>query len=135
MPNSANNRQHTRVQTSIRTPILIRYGNKASAQGEILDISVNSIAMKVNGKSIKEDIKNQTIKLNFSLPNETGENGYVIMDIEAKVTCVLHKEDYSKVVVMLGALHKPYDDYLLHYMYTRQKELILEIRRATKVYN
>ncbi|MBP6497505.1 MAG: pilus assembly protein PilZ, partial [Campylobacteraceae bacterium] len=135
MPHSANNRQHTRVQTNIRTPILIRYGNKASAQGEILDISVNSIAMKVNGKSIKEDIKNQTIKLNFSLPNETGENGYVIMDIEAKVTCVLHKEDYSKVVVMLGALHKPYDDYLLHYMYTRQKELILEIRRATKVYN
>ena len=135
MPHSANNRQHTRVQTSIRTPILIRYGNKASAQGEVLDVSVNSIAMKVSGKSIKEDIKNQTIKLNFSLPNEIGENGYVIMDIEAKVTCILHKEDHTKVVVMLDALHKPYDDYLLHYMYTRQKELILEIRRASKVYN
>ena len=135
LPHSANNRQHTRVQTSIRTPILIRYENKASAQGEILDISVNSIALKVSGKLIKEDIKNQAVKLNFSLSNETGENGYVIMEIEAKVTCVLQKEDYAKVVVMLGNLHKPYDDYLLHYMYTRQKELILEIRRATKVYN
>lgn len=131
---SANNRQHTRVQTSIRTPILIKYGNKASAQGEICDISVNSVAIRVS-KSIKEDIKNQTIKLNFSLPNEEGENGYIVMDIEAKVTFVAQHDEYTKVVVMLGALHKPYDDYLLHYMYTRQKELILEIRRASKVYN
>lgn len=57
------------------------------------------------------------------------------MDIEAKVTFVAQHDEYTKVVVMLGALHKPYDDYLLHYMYTRQKELILEIRRASKVYN
>ena len=57
------------------------------------------------------------------------------MDITAKVTYVGESEDHTKVVVMLGALKKPYDDYLLSYMYARQKELILEIRRATKVYN
>jgi len=131
MSNSANNRQHTRVQTSFRTPILIKYGNKATAQGEILDISVNSIAIKVSN-ALKENITNHMVKLNFSLPCEEGDNGYVVMDIEVKVTYVGQMEDHTKLVVMLGNLKKPYDDYLLNYMYSRQKELILEIRRATK---
>lgn len=135
MPYSANNRQHTRVQTSIRTPILIRYAQKSSAQGEIIDISINSIAIRCNNKLMKHELLNQPVRLNFSLPSEEGENGYVIMDITAKVTYVGESEDHTKVVVMLGALKKPYDDYLLSYMYARQKELILEIRRATKVYN
>lgn len=134
MPYSANDRQHTRVQTTIRTPILIRYAQKSSAQGEIIDISINSIAIRCNNKLMKHELLNQPVRLNFSLPSEEGENGYVIMDITAKVTYVSESEDHTKVVVMLGALKKPYDDYLLSYMYSRQKELILEIRRATKVY-
>ena len=134
MPNSANNRQHTRVQTSIRTPLLMKYGNKTTVQGDISDISVNSIAIKL-GKPLKENITDQMVKLNFSLPNEEGENGYVIMDIEAKVTFMCDRADHTKVVVMLSNLHKPYSDYLLKYMYSRQKELILEIRRATKIFN
>lgn len=135
MPYSANNRQHTRVQTTIRTPILIRYAQKSSAQGEIIDISINSIAIRCNNKLMKHELLNQMVRLNFSLPSEEGENGYVIMDIHAKVTYVGESEDHTKVVVILDTLKKPYDDYLLSYMYTRQKELILEIRRATKVYN
>ena len=135
MPYSANNRQHTRVQTSIRTPVLIRYAQKSSAQGEIIDISINSIAIRCNNKLMKHELLNQMVRLNFSLPSEEGENGYVIMDIHAKVTYVGESEDHTKVVVILDTLKKPYDDYLLSYMYTRQKELILEIRRATKVYN
>ena len=135
MPNSANNRQHTRVQTSNRTPVLIKYAQRSSAQGDILDISVNSIAMKV-GKSFHEDeMINQKVRLNFSLPNEEGENGYVIMDIEAKVTYIGQTGEYTKIVVMLSTLIKPYDDYLLRYMYNRQKELIFEIKKATKAYN
>lgn len=135
MSNSANSRQHTRVQTSIRTPVLIKYAHRSSAQGDILDISVNSIAIKVNKNFREEEILNQHIRLNFSLPNEEGEHGYVIMDISAKVTSLIQKEDYTKVVVLLDNLPKPYDDYLLRYMYNRQKELIAEIKRATKAYN
>lgn len=135
MPNSANNRQHTRVQTSIRTPVLIKYAQRSSAQGDIIDISVNSIAMKVGKSFREEEMLNQKVRLNFSLPNEEGENGYVIMDIEAKVTYIGQREDYTKIVVMLENLPKPYDDYLLRYMYHRQKELIFEIKKATKAYN
>lgn len=135
LASSANNRQHTRVQTSVRTPVLIKYAHRSSAQGEIIDISVNSIAMKVTKSFREEEMMNQYVRLNFSLPYEDGENGYIIMDIEAKVTYIAHTDDYTKIVVSLGNLPKPYDDYLLRYMYTRQKELISEIRRATKAYN
>ena len=135
MTNSANNRQHTRVQTSFRTPVLIKYAHRSSAQGEILDISVNSIALKTGKSFREEELQNNSIRLNFSLPNETGEHGYVIMDIPAKVTYIGQQDDYTKVVALIENLPKPYDDYLLHYMYNRQKELISEIKRATKAYN
>ena len=135
MPSSANSRQHTRVQTNIRTPVLIKYAQRSSAQGDILDISVNSIAMKAGKSFREEEMMNQKVRLNFSLPNEEGENGYVIMDIEAKVTYISQQEDFTKIVVMLENLPKPYDDYLLRYMYNRQKELIFEIKKATKAYN
>ena len=135
MRNSANSRQHTRVQTNIRTPVLIKYGHLSSAQGEILDISVNSIAMKVTKSLSEDELMYQKVKLNFSLPNEEGENGYVLMNIEAKVTYITQKNGASKIVVMMENLPKPYDDYLLRYMYNRQKELIFEIRKATKAYN
>jgi len=95
MPNSANNRQHTRVQTSIRTPVLIKYAHRSSAQGDILDISVNSIAMKVSKVFREEEMLNQKVRLNFSLPNEEGENGYVIMDIEAKVTHIAQRGSHQ----------------------------------------
>ena len=57
------------------------------------------------------------------------------MNIEAKVTYIGQKSDYTKIVVMIENLPQPYDDYLLRYMYQRQKELIFEIRKATKAYN
>lgn len=135
LSNSANSRQHTRVQTSVRTPVLIKYAQRSSAQGDIIDISVNSIAMRISKAFPEDEMLNQKVRLNFSLPNEAGENGYVVMDIEAKITFIAQKGDHSKVVAMVENLPKPYDDYLLRYMYTRQKELITEIKRATKAYN
>lgn len=135
MTSSANSRQHTRVQTSVRTPVLIKYAHRSSAQGEVIDISVNSIAMKVTKSFREEEMTNQLVRLNFSLPYEEGDNGYIVMDIEAKVTYIGPIDDATKIVVSLENLPKPYDDYLLRYMYTRQKELISEIKRATKAYN
>ena len=134
MANSANSRQHTRVQTSFRTPIVMKYGQKSLLNGEIIDISVNSIAMKC-AKVLKDSVQNQAVRLHFSLPNEEAENGYAVIEAEGKVTYVGENEEYTKVVALLNPLKKPNDDYLLHYMYARQKELILEIKRATRVYN
>lgn len=46
---SANNRQHTRVQPNIRTPLMVKY-KKFGYQGEILDMSINAIAVKFSKK-------------------------------------------------------------------------------------
>ncbi len=128
---SANNRQHTRVQPSLRTPIMIKYG-KYSYQGDIMDISTNAIAIKFN-RIMDEKILNKDVELKFKLPDDDEENGFVYMEIEGKITYIGELDtNKSKVVVMLN-LVRPYDSYLLKYMYQRQKELILELKKAVKL--
>lgn len=59
--------------------------------------------------------------------------GFVEIKIEAKVTYIGEYEDiYTKAVFILDEIEKPFDSYMLNYMYTRQKELILELKRAVK---
>lgn len=130
---SANNRQHTRVQPSMRTPISIKYG-KYSFQGEIMDISTKSIALKLN-HSLDESISSKQVGIKFKVPDSSSEEGFSVIDIDAKVVHIGSIDlTKCKVVVMLN-LKKPYDSYLLKYMYDRQKELILELKRAIKVHN
>jgi hypothetical protein len=50
----------------------------------------------------------------FFLPYESGDNGYVMMEVGGKVTLVTERDDHTKVVVLLGGLKKPYDDYLFN---------------------
>ena len=127
---SANNRQYTRVQPRIRMPISLRY-LKYSYQGEILDISMQAIAFSLN-QLIKDDYIHQKVQLIFRVPNSLNEDGYDLMEIEAKVVNIIEtRETKTKVVAMMN-LEKPYDSYLLKYMYSRQKELILELKRASK---
>ncbi|MCF6172356.1 MAG: PilZ domain-containing protein [Campylobacteraceae bacterium] len=128
---SANNRQHTRVQPRIRMPISIKY-KKLMFQGQVLDISTKAIAIILN-HNIKDEYLYKNIKLSFMLPNSSNELGYDLMDIEAQVVnlCELD-ETKSKLVAMLN-LEKPYDTYMLSYMYNRQKELIMELKRAAKL--
>ncbi|MDD3463516.1 MAG: diguanylate cyclase [Sulfurospirillaceae bacterium] len=128
---SANNRQHTRVQTNIRTPILIKH-QRTSLQGEIIDISINSIAIKLSFFP-KEHLLGSLVKLYFSLPDDSIEEGVATMEIDVIITHVLNFNEGAKVVTMLQKLEKPYDEYLLRYMYSRQKELILEVKKATKI--
>jgi hypothetical protein len=129
---SANNRQHTRVQPSIRTPLTFRYG-RYSYQGEILDISTQAIAIKFN-HSLSSELNAKEVELQFNLPNKSMNEGYAYMDVTGKVVNVQEVDmTKSKVVVMIH-LESPYDSYLLAYMYDRQKELIMELKRAIKVH-
>ncbi len=129
---SANNRQHTRVQLSIRTPITFKY-LRYSYQGEILDISTKAIAMKFN-HSLSDEIVSKEVGLQFKLPDESMNDGFALMDITAKVVNIGDIDaTKSKVIVMIN-LESPYDSYLLKYMYERQKELILELKKAIKVH-
>jgi hypothetical protein len=127
---SANNRQHTRVQPRIRMPISLKY-LKYTYQGEILDISTQAIAFVLNHVT-KDDYMYKDVQLSFRIPNSSNEYGYDLMDIEAKVVNLIEiGETKTKVIAMIN-LEKPYDSYLLKYMYDRQKELIIELKQASK---
>lgn len=129
---SANNRQHTRVQPSIRMPVGFRY-EKYSLQGELIDISTQAIAMKFN-HSLNGELGGKEVMLSFKLPDESMSEGFSNMDITGKVVHVSEIDiTKSKVVVMIN-LESPYDSYMLKYIYDRQKELILELKRAVRAH-
>jgi hypothetical protein len=130
MNTSANNRQSTRVQPSIRTPLLIRY-EKFSYQGEIIDLSINAIAANFFQK-ISDQLLNQHVCIVFKLLDDSNDDGYVEIKVKAKATYISAFDKVTKVVFILDALEKPYDSYMLKYMYSRQKELIIELKRAVK---
>jgi hypothetical protein len=130
---SANNRQNTRVQPSIRTPITISY-KKNSFHGNILDISTQALAIILN-HSLSNELRNKQVNLKFKLLDESNENGFVMMDIDGVVMFAQEVGVTKTKIVVNMQLNKPYDAYLLKYMYDRQKELILELKRAVKVHN
>ena len=128
---SANNRQHTRVQPSIRMPLTFKYG-KYSYQGEILDISTQAIAIKFN-HSLSDELNSKEVELQFKIPDDSMNEGFAFMDVTGKVVNVSEVDvTKCKIVVMID-LEAPYDSYMLKYMYDRQKQLILELKRAVKV--
>ena len=129
---SANSRLHTRVQPASRTPLSLRF-EKYSYQGEIMDISINSIAVKFSQR-VNKKLLEQVVSMDFKLPTAENEFGYVEMKIKG---FIIHIADYDKiyckVVFLLKDLPKPYDSYLLKYMYTRQKYLIFELKKLARV--
>ncbi len=128
---SANNRQYTRVQPKIRTPITIKH-KRRSFQGEILDISTKAIAIKYN-HLLDNYILNETVELKFKLPDEEAENGFIYMEVEGKIINISEIEENKTKIVTILKLERPYDSFLLKYMYVRQKELILELKKAVKL--
>ena len=130
LKNSANNRQHTRVQPTVRIPITIKKGHFVK-NGEIMDLSINSIAMKVK-QNIDKTIEGTVVKAVFKLPNRKREDGYSLVEVDATVLMVLKLEDYTKVVLKLNE-EDGTDSDILQYVFTRQKELVMELKRAIKV--
>jgi nitrate reductase NapAB chaperone NapD len=130
LDSSANNRKHTRVQPRIRMPISIKH-KEFSIQGTVIDVSTKAIAIMIN-HAFKDEYLHETIDLNFKLPSTSSDDGFHIMNVEAKIANIIEtKESKIKLITILD-LSDPYDTYLLEYMYNRQKELIMDLKRASK---
>ncbi|WP_024955827.1 PilZ domain-containing protein [Sulfurospirillum arcachonense] len=131
LDSSANNREHTRVQPRLRTPITIKY-KRYSYQGEIIDLSTQAVAIMLN-HSLSDELVSEKVEIQFKLPDSSNENGFAYMDVTGEIVHVGEIDiTKSKIVVMVD-LEKPYDSYLLKYMYERQKELIFELKKAIKL--
>ncbi len=127
--NSANNRQHTRVQPTVRTPVVIKK-DKFIKYGEVLDLSINSIAIRVK-QVVDNSLIGSKVDLSFKLPNDKSEDGFSAININAEVKMIFQFEDFSKIVIMLNESDGT-DASILRYVYLRQKELIFELRKAIK---
>jgi len=129
---SANAREYSRVTCSVRTPISVSY-NKETLSGEILDISMNAIAIKTRICNIVNEIKNKIVTLNFTLPVKSSEEGYSRLTLKAKVIVSFCNKEHCKIVVNLEE-DQSSEAILMEYVYNRQKEIITELRKQTKLF-
>ena len=125
---SANARKYSRVTCSQRTPITVIH-DKGTLNGSILDISMNSIAIKTRLYDNIESLKLSVITLNFTLPYNSAD-GYVKLSLEAEVKFIMCDKDYCKVIVDLYE-NQSSESILMEYVYNRQKEIIVELRRQS----
>ena len=97
---SANSRKYSRVTCSQRTPIIVLH-DKGTLNGTILDISMNSIAIKTRKHENIESLKHSVVTLNFTLPINNSLDGFVKLSLEAEVKFIMSDIDYCKVIVNL----------------------------------
>lgn len=126
---SANGRKYSRVTCSQRIPISI-INNKDSLSGEILDISMNSIAIKTRAFKRIEELASTDALLKFILPVKSSQDGYMKLELEAKITFTKCGEDFCKIVVDLEQ-DQAHESILMEYVYNRQKEIIVELKKQT----
>ncbi len=130
---SANGRKYSRVTCSQRTPISIVH-QKGTLNGEVLDISMNSIAIKTRLYPNIESLKETQITLKFTLPVSSSEEGYLKLTLTAEVIFTICDEEFCKLVVNLDE-DQVHEAILMEYVYNRQKEIIVELKKQTTMLN
>jgi len=130
---NANSRKYSRVTCSQRTPISILH-SRSTLSGEILDISMNSIAIKTRVYQGIENLKLNPVTLNFTLPVKSSEDGYMKLTLDADVMFTMCDEKYCKVVVNIEE-NQDHEAILMEYVYDRQKEIIVELKKQTTMLN
>lgn len=122
---SANSRQHIRIQSDHRMHLTMN-ALKSVISASILDISIKSIACRVNNTRGIPPV-GTLATLQFHLPSKRSENGVVSMMVTGYVEFIKDEGEYTKVVVLLD-LEEPYESFLIEYLYARQQELVSEIK-------
>ncbi len=128
---NANERQYSRVTCSTRTPVVLSHLS-GTVNGEILDISVKSIAMKTKNTRVLKNIQDAEITLSFVLPTHTNEDGFVRLVLKAKTTFINCRDDGECKVVCDLLKDDVSESILMEYIYHRQKEIIVEVKKMAK---
>jgi len=126
---NANARKYSRVTCANRVPVSIKY-DKGTMNGHILDISMNSIAIQTRIYKNMDGLKVSKILLNFTLPSNKNDLGYVHFSLEAKVIFTIIAGDHCKLIVNLFE-NKDSESNLMEYVYDRQKDIIVELKKHT----
>ncbi len=131
---NANSRKYSRVTTSTKTPISMLV-NGATVNGYILDLSIKSIAIKIKYTPLIDTIKTDIISLAFNIPNLKSNVGFSRLNIKAKVILVTLKDthDMCKIICDIDEDYMN-DSILMQYIYERQKELIIELKKTAQLH-
>lgn len=130
---NANARKYARVTTPIKIPIKVS-ADGLSVTGSILDLSIKSIAIRVKNVPRLPMIEPNNASIVFNLANKTAEDGYVQLKLNAKIILVtpVDKANYYKVICDLDQ-SSDHLDTISKYVYERQKELIVELKKMSKL--
>lgn len=127
---NANAREYSRVTCSTRTPIVVSHLN-STLNGEVIDISVTSVAIKVKHSKLLEHIKDKEVELSFILPTSSNIDGSIKLNLFAKVVFYSCTDDICKLVCDLDE-DSSSESILMEYVYNRQKEIIIEVKRMAR---
>ena len=128
---NANARKYSRVTCSTRTPIVVSHPS-GTINGDILDISVNSIAIQAKYRDMMEKIKQKDVTLTFVLPTSNNIDGFIKLNLRAKTVYILC-EDYKCKIVFDLYKDESNEAVFMEYVYNRQKEIIAEVKKMSKV--
>jgi|GEM_PF-1735236 len=129
---NANARKHSRVTFATKAMIVLSYKN-STLNGEILDISVSSIAIKAKNVKLIQEIHKQTVQLTFVLPNALNPEDHMRMKIDATVVFEICEEGYKDCKIVCEFIHDESSEaFLMEYVYKRQKEIIVELKKIAK---
>ncbi|MBL4730484.1 MAG: PilZ domain-containing protein [Sulfurimonas sp.] len=133
LKSNANSRKYARVTTQIKVPISIYIG-KSSVQGSILDLSIKSIAVRMKYNEKMPKIIAQKVSLVFNLSDSSAENGYIQLVLDAKIIFVTDTNDKGNYNIICDLDQYSHDlDIVSKYVYRRQKELIIELKKMSKL--
>ena len=130
---NANSRQYARVTTPMKIPISINTEGQI-VNGIILDISIKSIAIKVKKTPKIPMVPLKKASLVFNLVDKSAEDGYTQLQLSSKVIMVtlVDTTDHYKVICDLAQNSQDLD-IVLKYVYSRQKDLIIELKKMAKL--
>ena len=130
---NANAREYARVTTPIKIPASISVSG-STVTGVILDISIKSIALKIKYTPKIAILEKTKASIVFNIHDKTAENGYIQLTLSSNIIVVTEVDisGYYKVVCNLD--QDSHDlNVILKYVYERQKELIIELKRMAKL--
>jgi GGDEF domain-containing protein len=122
---SANNRKHIRIQSDHRMHVTLS-ALKQVMSATILDISIKSIACRINNSKNMPPV-GTLISMQFHLPSKRSDEGSVSMNITGHIEFLHSFDEFTKLVVLLD-LEEPYESFLIEYIYSRQQDLIVELK-------
>jgi len=131
---NANARKYARITPFGRMPISIMVAG-SSVVGNVLDLSIKSIAVNAKYTQKIDAIRESNAKVIFNIANSSHEDGYTKLEMNARVifSTMPDENNMCKIVCDFDINDDASEELLIEYVYDRQKELIVELKKMVKL--